>query len=509
MSRLSTHAQLDYSAVYGQGQATRNIRKSPPAPQSSPCVLCPALIYKMARGEEHIMSTISAKKRIWGWFFFDWASQPYHTVLNTFIFGPFFAAIAAAYFLGQGMDETAADARAQATWAWSTAIYGLVIAFTAPIFGAMADSSGRKMPWITLFSAMYVVGGMLLWFTAPDASNLYWMLAAFGLGFIGAEYALIFINSQLPGLGTKEEIGKISGSGFAFGYLGGVLCLAFVLALVVEQPNGKTLIGFDPLFGLDPAEREGTRMAGPITAIWFAVFMIPYFLWVREVRTEHRRASFGQAARGVVASIKGLVHRKSLGFYLVASMFYRDALNGLYAFGGVYAGLVLNWEVAQIGAFGVIAAIGAAVFSYLGGFADRRFGPKPVIIVTILALIIVSYIIINLTPSSVFGVQLADGSALPDQIFMACGVMIGGMGGVLQSASRSLMVRHADEENATEYFGLYGLSGRATAFMAPLLIAIVTTISGSAQIGISPVIFLFLIGLILLTWVNRDGDFVK
>jgi len=455
------------------------------------------------------MSTITPRKRIWGWYFFDWASQPYHTVLNTFIFGPFFAAIAASYFLGLGLDENAADARAQATWAWSTAIFGIIIALAAPIFGAMADSTGRKMPWIVGFSLMYVVGASLLWFTDPAAGNLYWMLAAFGLGFIGGEYALIFINSQLPGLGTKEEIGRISGSGFAFGYLGGVACLILVLGFVVEQGNGKTLLGFDPAFGLDAAAREGTRLTGPITALWFAIFMVPYFLWVREVRTDHKRASFSAAISSVVASIKGLVHRKSLGFYLVSSMLYRDGLNGLYAFGGVYAALVLNWEVAQIGAFGVIAAIGASVFSYLGGFADRRFGPKPVIIAAIWGLVFVSLTIINLTPNTLFGIVLESGSNLPNLIFMVCGVLIGGLGGVLQSASRSLMVRHADEDSATEYFGLYGLSGRATAFLAPLLIGIVTTISESARIGISPVIFLFLLGLILLIWVKPDGDFAE
>jgi len=455
------------------------------------------------------MAEISPRKRIWGWFFFDWASQPYHTVLNTFIFGPFFAAIAATYFMGLGLDETAADARAQATWAWSTAIYGIIIALAAPIFGAMADSSGRKMPWIVGFSLMYVVGASLLWFTDPEAGNLYWMLAAFGLGFIGGEYALIFINSQLPGLGSKEEIGRISGSGFAFGYLGGVTCLILVLGFVVEQPDGKTILGFAPAFGVDPDAREGTRLTGPITALWFAIFMIPYFLWVREVRTTHRKASFGAALSSVKSSIKGLAHRKSLGFYLGSSMLYRDALNGLYAFGGVYAGLVLNWEVAQIGVFGVFAAIGAAIFSYIGGFADRRFGPKPVIIFTIVVLMVVCFVIINLTPDTVFGARLADGSNLPNLIFMVCGVFIGGMGGVLQSASRSLMVRHTEADSSTEYFGLYGLSGRATAFLAPLLIGIVTTISGSARLGISPVIFLFLIGLILLAWVNRDGDFEK
>ena len=176
-----------------------------------------------------------------------------------------------------------------------------------------------------------------------------------GIGFVGAEYALIFINSQLPDLGNEDEVGKISGSGFAFGYLGGVVALILALGFVVEQGDGKTILGFDPAFGLDPQAREGTRLTGPITALWYAVFMIPYFLWVREVRTEHRKASFSSAIASVIGSIRGLVHRKSLGFYLAASMLYRDALNGLYAFGGVYAALVLNWEVAQIGAFGVVA----------------------------------------------------------------------------------------------------------------------------------------------------------
>ncbi|MEM6324831.1 MAG: MFS transporter, partial [Pseudomonadota bacterium] len=280
------------------------------------------------------MAEIGVKKRILGWYFFDWASQPYHTVLNTFIFGPFFASVAAASFLSAGMSEEAADARAQSLWAAVVAIYGLIIAFGAPIFGAMADSSGRRMPWIAVFSAMYVVGAALLWFTLPDGSNLYLMFIAFGLGFVGAEYALIFINAQLPGLGTKEEIGRISGSGFAFGYLGGVVSLLLVLAFVVEQSNGKTIAGLDPVFGLDPQSRQGTRATGPIVAVWFALFMVPYFLWVREARAVRRNASAGAALRQVGRSIKSLLRRQSLAAFLGASMLYRDGLNGLYAFGG-------------------------------------------------------------------------------------------------------------------------------------------------------------------------------
>jgi UMF1 family MFS transporter len=105
-----------------------------------------------------------------------------------------------------------------------------------------------------------------------------------------------------------------------------------------------------------------------------------------------------------------------------------------------------------------------------------------------------------------FGVPLAAGSALPDLVFMSCGVVIGGIGGVLQSASRTMMVRHTSPERATEGFGLYGLMGRATAFLAPALIGVVTWLTESPRLGVSPLIFLFIIGLILLRWVNKDGD---
>ena len=191
-------------------------------------------------------------------------------------------AVAAGYFTTEGLDAQAAAARAQTVWANCLTITGLIIAFGAPLLGAMADVSGRRIPWIFAFSVMYAVGSAALWYTMPDGSNMWLMLSAFGFGFVGAEYALIFINSQLPDLGDDSEVGEISGSGFAFGYFGGLISLAIMLALFVEQPNGKTLVGMTPAFGLDAATREGTRFVGPFTAMWFILFMVPYFLWVRD-----------------------------------------------------------------------------------------------------------------------------------------------------------------------------------------------------------------------------------
>ena len=453
------------------------------------------------------MTNATTRRRIWGWYFFDWASQPYHTLLVTFIFGPYFAGIAADHFLSLGLESDVARAQAQSLWARCLAITGLIVGLGAPLMGALADSSGRRVPWVFAFSVLYVVGSGALWFTYPDGSTLFLMLTFFGLGFVGAEYALIFTNSQLPSLGTDDEIGSISGSGFAFGYAGGFVSLLILLLLFAEQGNGKTLIGLSPGFGLlDADANEGTRAVGPITALWFAIFMIPYFLWVRDDPVNSARAGFGSALSSLRTLLASLLKRLSLSAYLGSSMFYRDALNGLYGFGGVYATLVLDWNIVQIGVFGIIALISAIVFSWVGGRLDRRLGPKPVIIVAIWGLIGVCVLIVGMSRTQIFGIALPEGSSLPDLIFFGCGVLTGGLGGVVQSASRSLMVRHSDPASPTEYFGLYGLSGRATAFVAPTLIGIVTAATESARLGISPVILLFVIGLVLLVWVKPEGD---
>ena len=451
---------------------------------------------------------MSNRKKIWGWFFYDWASQPFHTLLMTFVFGPYFAIVASQYYMGIGQDETLADANAQIVWSNCLAITGLIIGFGGPILGAIADTTRLRKPWISTFSVIYLVTALALWFTFPDGSNMWLMLSVFGLCFIMAEYTYIFTNAQLPSLGSIDEVGKISGSGFGFGYAGGVLSLLIMLLFFVEQDNGKTMIlEMDPLFGLDASQKEGTRFVGPFVAIWFAIFMIPYFAWVREDKSLRQKLNISEGLANLIGSIKSLPSRKSLFSYLVASMFYRDALNGLYTFGGTYAVLVLNWNIVKLGQFGIIAAVSAALFSWLGGFLDRRVGPKPVIVVMVCILTVVCFVIVNTSLTHVFGVAVPEGSNLPDMVFYTCGVFIGGMGGILQSASRSMMVRHTRPEKATEGFGLYALSGRATAFLAPALIGIVTAISGDARIGISPLVGLFIVGLVLLLWVHPKGEY--
>jgi len=441
---------------------------------------------------------ISANRRIWGWFFFDWASQPYNTLLLTFIFAPYMKEL-----LGSGT-------AAQQVWGYGIGATGIVIALAAPLLGAIADRAGGRMGFIWVFSAFYVLGAWGLWYAIPGDFNLLLVMLCFGIGLAAMEFATIFTNAMLPGLGTRAEIGRISGSGWAFGYLGGLAALILMLALLAENAEtGRTMIGIAPILGLDPELREGTRAVGPLTAIWYALFMVPFFLWVREPRVPGAVPVL-QAAREAVPQLRQtlatLPARRSLSAYLLSSMFYRDALNGMYVFGGIYAAGVLDWTVTDVGKFGLLAVLTGALFAWIGGRADARFGPKPVIAVNVVVLTLVALGVIYISRTSVFGMPVGPDSALPDIAFYAMGALIGAGGGALQSASRTMLVRQADATRMTEAFGLYALAGKATSFIAPLSIGVVTQLTGSQQAGISPLIVLFILGLVLLAWVKPDGE---
>lgn len=439
---------------------------------------------------------VTARRRIWGWFFYDWAAQPYSTLLLTFIFAPYVKDL-----MGDGT-------AAQTVWGLGVGVAGVIIAFSAPFLGAMADTGGNRVRWIWVFSLCYVVGAAGLWFAAPGDFNLYTTMALFALGLIGLEFTTIFTNAMLPDLGTREEIARISGNGWAFGYVGGLLALLLVLGFLQEDPTtGRTMLGFAPPFGLDPEAREGTRAVGPFTALWYVVFMIPFFMFVRDPRRGPVRRGMVRAALSRLGgTLRNLPRTPSLFAYLASSMCYRDALNGMYTFGGIYAAGMLGWTSTDIGIFGILAITTGAFAAWAGGYADAYFGPKPVIRAMIIVLTLVAIALVSVSRESVLGIAVAPESNMPDTTFYVIGCLIGSAGGVLASASRTMMVRQAREGHMTEAFGLYALAGKATAFLAPLLISLATWGSSSQAVGVSPLIVLFLLGLVLLVWVKPEGE---
>ena len=459
------------------------------------------------------MAVVPIRKRVIGWMMFDWASQPYNTLLLTFIFGPYFAEIVSEMYFADGLSEEKANAQAQTVWGYGQAAIGLIIALAAPVLGALADNTGRRLPFIWVFSLLYVVGAAGLWWAVPGDFGIAYVLIMFGIGFIGMEFATTFTNAMLPDLGPPNMTGQLSGTGWAVGYMGGLVALIIMLLFFAESNVGHTLLGIPPLFGLDPDMREGTRLVGPFAAAWYIVFMIPFFFWTREVKPQHPRTPGGvsKALTELKRTIMKLPQTPSLSAYLASSMVYRDALNGLYAFGGVYAKLVLGWSVVDIGIFGILAVITGALFAFLGGRADRRFGSKPVIVWSILILMFATVGIASIAPGEVAWLAVSDapqvaGRTFSDIAFYVCGALIGAAGGTVQAASRAMLVRQGNPYRMTEAFGLYALAGKATAFLAPALIALVTSISDSQRIGVTPVIGLFLLGLILLIWVKPEGE---
>ena len=440
-------------------------------------------------------SALVLKRRVRGWMMFDFASQPYNTLLLTFIFGPYFATV-----VGDPV-------RAQSLWGFAIGGAGLAIALSAPVLGAMADASGRHLTWIRSFSVLYVVGAACLWFAAPGTEAVLPILLAFCIGLLGMEFATIFTNAMLPDLGTRDEIGRISGSGWALGYVGGVLALIVMLVFLAEDETGRTLVGWAPAFGLDPEAREGTRAVGPFAALWYAIFMVPFFVWVRPGPIRPASAlPVGRAMAQLGDTLRRLPRTPGFAAYLGASMLYRDALNGLYTFGGIYAVGVLGWSITDVGVFGILAAITGAIFAWIGGRVDSARGPKPVIVACVVVLLAATLLVVTVQPGRVLGIALAEGSALPDVAFYMLGAVIGAAGGALQSSSRTMMTRQAHPERMTEGFGLYALAGKATAFLAPTLIGWVTLATGSQQMGILPVAGLFIAGLVLLAWVQPEGE---
>jgi len=440
----------------------------------------------------------ASRGAIGAWVMFDWATQPHYTLVTTFVFAPYFAAHVA---------ET--PVAGQALWGYATGAAGLAIALLSPVLGAIADASGARKPWIAAFSLLLVVGGLSLWFAVPGGEHAVAIaLVGFAVATIGAEFATVFTNAMMPALVDDGHLGRLSGTGWAIGYVGGLVSLVVVLGFFVANPDsGLTLFGVAPILGLDPADFAGDRASGPFAAVWYALFVLPLFLLTPD---QPRRADFSHAVRGGLAGLKAtlaaLRDHANVGLYLLAHMLYADGLVALFAFGGIYAAGIFGWTSIELGLFGILLTITATVGAVVGGRLDDRFGPKPVVVVALALLIVASIAILSVDADHVgfvFAVEPANAggglfASTGERFYLAIGGVIGALAGPVQSASRSLMARIAPRDKITEFFGLYALSGKLTSFAGPLAVGVVTAFAQSQRAGISVLVIFFVAGAALL-----------
>ena len=315
----------------------------------------------------------TGKRALFGWVLFDWATQPFYTLVVTFLFAP--------YFVNGFMAD---PARGAALWAYATGIAELIAAALAPVLGAIADAGQTRKPWIAvLLRAARCRACAACGSRRPDATDLVpVVLIAFGLAVIGAELATVFTNAMMVSLVSDKRLGTLSGFGWATGYVGGLVSLALVAGLLVADPNtGKTLLGLPPLVPLDPATREGDRLVGPFSALWYLVFVLPLFLFTpdRSAKPLQARAVSAGLAQ-LVRSVKDLVrHHGQVALFLLARMLYADGLGAVFAFGGIYAATVFGWGATELGLFGIVLTIAGTIGAVLGGLLDDRSGSKAVI----------------------------------------------------------------------------------------------------------------------------------
>ncbi len=402
-------------------------------------------------------------RALWSWALYDWANSGFAALVQTFVFAAYFARAVAE-------NETLGTAQ----WGAMIGVAGLTIGLGGPVLGAIADRSGRRKPWLALFTALCIGATGLLWFVQPDVSFVWLALILAGIGTVGSEYTMIFYNAMLPGLTSRKTVGRWSGWGWGLGYAGGLVLLIIALYGFVE-PDGW--------FGIPREGAMHVRAVMPLTAVWYLIFCLPLFFFTPDSPSTGipLGKAIGEAFTQLRDSFREIRKYRDIAVFLLARMLYNDGLTTIFAFGGIYAAGTFGMGPSEIILFGiglnVTAGLGAAAFAWL----DDHLGPRKTIVISLIGLIVPSTVILLIESK---------------MLFWIFGLGLGIFVGPVQASSRSYLARVAPAEVRNEMFGLFAMSGKMTSFIGPFMVGWLTLVTGSQRIGMASVVVLFILGLI-------------
>ena len=414
------------------------------------------------------------RRAIRAWCVYDWANSAFNTLIVTFLYSAYFS-------------QTFAPDEATGTALWSRGIVisSILIALLSPILGTIADKGGSRRKFLALATMTCVLATAALTFVRPDQSNAVLIaLSIFVIANVAFEIAIVFYNAFLPDLAPADRIGRISGHAWGLGYAGGLICL--VLALLGLVGLGDSI---QPWFSFGDRDFD-IRATNLLVAGWFLIFSIPTLMWVRDRTTSKARVSLGEVGRDLVTTIRNLGQFRETVKFLAARLVYNDGLVTVFGFGGIYAAGTFGMEFGEVIILGVVLNVAAGFGAWIFGFVDDRLGGKTTILISLVAL----------TASTALAV------VAPNKTwFWVAGIGIGLFVGPNQSASRSLMGRFVPAKHSAEFFGFFAFSGKATAFMGPWLLGMLSAAFGSQRIGVSTTLIFFIVGALILLSVNEKA----
>ncbi|BDV32200.1 MFS transporter [Microbacterium terricola] len=448
------------------------------------------------------------RKQVVSWAVWDWATQPFNSVILTFVWVSLYLvsdSFLPADVAAQNADDSlvcsrAADAASAycqglsdlTEWyGWITFAAGILVLLLAPVLGQRADASGSKKRWVMGATIALALAQFALFFVLADPQYFWYGAIVVALGSVASEIAGVNYNAMLLEVSTPRTIGRVSGLGWGLGYIGGILAL--VIVVVLNQLDW---------FGLDVSDGLAYRLIAVGAAVWTIVFALPFFLNVPEApaRLDRPRVGFFESYVVLVKDIKGLFdHHRATFWFLIASAVYRDGLAGVFAFGGVLAAVSFGFSPNEVIIFGIALNLVAGISTIIAGRLDDRFGARAVI-VTALTVLIVSALFVF--------VFREEGKT----IFWIGGIVLSAAVGPAQASSRALLTRVAPDNMQGEVFGLYATTGRVMSFLSPLLWALFIGWFGATHFGILGLVIILALGLGMLLLVKlpphqqlRDG----
>lgn len=385
----------------------------------------------MAKNKE-----VSARRKAtFAWSLWDWAEQPYPTIMQTFIFP---------VYLASAVGASVKNADVQLGWA--TGLSGLALAIIAPVLGRRSDFTGKRKFWLMANTLMLTLITAASFLVEPRAEFFLFGLVLYGIGSVVQESAFINYYAMLKSVTTEKNLGRISGYAWALGYAGGIILLLISLVGFVLPDN--------PIITTDNA--LNIRSIFLFSAVWILVFSIPMLLWVPEIpkRDGYPKESVAKSYRNTWKELMSLKRQAPETFkFLISSAIYRDGLAGVFTFGAVLGTLAFGFTQTSIIFFGIAANIVSGIGAMIGGRLDDIFGSRSVIMASLIGLLF--------SGTAVFA--LASNGPITYWIF---GLMLCLFVGPAQASSRSFVSRFTPHGREGEVFGLYQFTGRAVSFLS-------------------------------------------